>query len=129
MPQKRIAAVVPKVSPIQGRVRRLATGNQMLRSHKKSCVEASWDLRLAYSPNNQLSETMDPELSLQGLQAFILAKNESANILRGVLALEQFGATVTILDSGSTDGTLEMIAQRSSATVISYDYRDHATAY
>lgn len=72
---------------------------------------------------------MDPKLPLHGLQAFILAKNESANILRGVLALEKFGSTVTILDSGSNDGTLEMIAQHSTATALSYNYRDHVTAY
>lgn len=69
------------------------------------------------------------ELPLHGLQAFILAKDESANILRGAQALEKFGATVTVLDSGSTDGTLELIAQRSGATALSYDYRDHVTAY
>lgn len=72
---------------------------------------------------------MDSKLPLHDLQVFILAKNESANILRGTLALEEFGATVTILDSGSTDGTPEMIVQQSRATVLSYEYRDHATAY
>lgn len=72
---------------------------------------------------------MDPELPLHGLQAFILAKDESANILRGIAALEKFGATITVLDSGSSDDTLELISQQSSATALSYDYKDHATAY
>ncbi len=72
---------------------------------------------------------MDPERPLQGLQAFILAKNEAANILRGALALQQFGAAITLLDSGSTDSTLEIIAQLSKATVVNYNYRDHVTAY
>lgn len=72
---------------------------------------------------------MDPEHPLRGLQAFILAKNESANILRGVQALENSGATITVLDSGSTDGTLELIAEHSTASAIGYDYSDHVTAY
>lgn len=72
---------------------------------------------------------MKAQVPLSGLQAFILAKNEAANILRGVLVLEAAGATVTVLDSGSTDETRTLLEEHSAARFVHYDYKNHAHAY
>lgn len=68
-------------------------------------------------------------LPLRGLRAYILAKDEEANILRGIQALLGLGAEVTVLDSGSRDGTRDLVVQHSSAVFERYHYVDHVTAY
>src|SRR6188768_2765516 len=72
---------------------------------------------------------MTTPLPLAGLQAFIFAKNEAANIMRGLLELEALGAVVTVLDSGSTDSTRTLVEQHSAAKFVPYDYKNHAQAY
>ena len=62
------------------------------------------------------------------VRAFILAKNEEANIARSVSAVVSCRIPVTVLDSGSADRT-SAIAASHGATVESYEYRSHADAY
>lgn len=63
------------------------------------------------------------------LAVFILAKNEAANIGRSLEALAATGWPVTVLDSGSTDETAEIVAQYPFATLQPYIYTDHHDAY
>jgi glycosyltransferase involved in cell wall biosynthesis len=60
--------------------------------------------------------------------AYILSKNEEANIDRCLEALNKAGLTVVVLDSGSTDRTID-IAREYGAIVEHYDYVDHCAAY
>jgi glycosyltransferase involved in cell wall biosynthesis len=62
------------------------------------------------------------------VSAIILAKNEAANIGRSVKALVDLNVHVTILDSGSTDGT-QQIASSLGAEVKDYHYPGHCEAY
>lgn len=62
------------------------------------------------------------------LKAFILAKNEEANIERSVGALVQNGIETVVLDSGSSDATRE-IATGLGATVQPFEYVTHEAAY
>jgi len=59
--------------------------------------------------------------------AYILAKNEEANISNCLQALKNCGLRALVLDSGSTDHTREL-ALRWDAEVESYDYRNHLEA-
>lgn len=61
--------------------------------------------------------------------AFILAKNEAANILKALLALRRLGLPVVVLDSGSTDATVELAQSVPGVKVEPYRYVDHCTAY
>jgi len=61
------------------------------------------------------------------LTAYILTKNEEANIGNCLLALKQCGIPVIVLDSGSTDRTIEIV-QSCGFPVELYDYRDHLGA-
>lgn len=61
-------------------------------------------------------------------RAYILAKNEAPNIDRCIKSLHALGLQVTVLDSGSTDGTLDIV-EKLGAEKKSYDYRDHCKAY
>jgi glycosyltransferase involved in cell wall biosynthesis len=62
------------------------------------------------------------------MQAYILSKNEEANIGRCLEALANTGLDVTVLDSGSEDRTVE-IAREHDATVKAYDYVNHCQSY
>jgi hypothetical protein len=62
------------------------------------------------------------------IKAFVLAKDERPNIHRTITALISCGAQVTVLDSGSVDGTTEA-ARAAGAAVEHYAYTDHAAAY
>ncbi len=62
------------------------------------------------------------------MKAYILVKNEERNIERCVLALKNAGVEPVILDSGSTDDTLNIV-ERHHVEVIAYDYKNHCKAY
>jgi glycosyltransferase involved in cell wall biosynthesis len=61
-------------------------------------------------------------------KAYILSKNEEANIGRCLKALNELNFEAVVLDSGSRDRTVE-IAREHKATIHSYEYIDHCTAY
>jgi hypothetical protein len=61
-------------------------------------------------------------------RVYILAKNEIRNLGRGLDVLRAARVDVTVLDSGSTDGTIEL-ARRHGATVEPFDYVDHCVSY
>jgi glycosyltransferase involved in cell wall biosynthesis len=61
-------------------------------------------------------------------RVYILAKNEIRNIGRALEQLAAAGAGVTVLDSGSTDGTIEL-ARRHGAEVEPFHYVDHCASY
>jgi len=65
---------------------------------------------------------------LSEIRGFIIAKNEAPNIERAVSSLVNLGLEVTVLDSGSTDGTCA-IAERAQASVVAFNYIDHCSAY
>lgn len=67
-------------------------------------------------------------MNRDAMRAFILTKNEEANIGRCLAALEDTDLDVVVLDSGSEDRTIE-IARSYGATVKEYDYRNHCTSY
>lgn len=71
----------------------------------------------------EVSETRVP------IRAYILAKNEEANIGKCLASLEPCGIPVVLLDSGSTDRTKEIAKAFGFCEVRSYAYVDHATAY
>jgi len=60
--------------------------------------------------------------------AYILAKNESKNIVRSVKALIDAGLQVSVLDSGSVDTTRDLAMQH-GAEVVNYHYINHLLAY
>jgi glycosyltransferase involved in cell wall biosynthesis len=60
---------------------------------------------------------------------FVLAKNEQANIGRCLKCLEDSGWEVTVLDSGSTDRTEEIVKEFGFARFEQYSYVDHCRAY
>ncbi|WP_162899540.1 glycosyltransferase family 2 protein [Salinibacter ruber] len=62
------------------------------------------------------------------MQAYILSKNEEANIGRCLEALADTGLDVIVLDSGSEDDTIE-IARRHGAEVREHDYVNHCQSY
>ncbi|MFN0063059.1 MAG: glycosyltransferase [Myxococcaceae bacterium] len=57
-----------------------------------------------------------------------MAKNEAQNIVATVQAVRALGVPVIVLDSGSTDAT-PALAKEAGATVESYTYEGHASAY
>jgi glycosyltransferase involved in cell wall biosynthesis len=62
------------------------------------------------------------------MRFYILCKNESANIGKCIESLLQCGMEVYVYDSGSSDGTLEII-QQYPVTLIHYNYTNHCNAY
>lgn len=62
------------------------------------------------------------------LTAYILAKNEEANLASCIRSLREAGVQAIILDSGSTDRTRQIAEQR-GCNVETYDYRDHLEAF
>jgi glycosyltransferase involved in cell wall biosynthesis len=68
-------------------------------------------------------------VSSPALCAFILAKNEQANIVRCLDGLRGLGIEVVVLDSGSTDGTQAIAAKYEYVRVENYTFVDHLTAY
>ena len=65
---------------------------------------------------------------MAGMRAYILCKNEEANLERCLVALAQTPFTPVVVDSGSTDRTLE-IAAAHGAEVEPYRYVNHCKAY
>jgi glycosyltransferase involved in cell wall biosynthesis len=63
------------------------------------------------------------------IRAFIIAKNEEQNIKRALQSLDSIGVPITILDSGSTDGTQAICSTYAKALVRSYEYRAHWATY
>lgn len=61
-------------------------------------------------------------------RAFVLAKDEAPNIERCIRSLHALDLQVTVYDSGSSDGTLDII-EKLGAEKQSYDYRNHCEAY
>lgn len=73
----------------------------------------------------------EPIVSMNDRQigVFILAKNEEENISRSVGAFDGAGWPVHVLDSGSTDATVEIVSKFPFAAVQSYRYSNHCNAY
>ncbi len=63
-----------------------------------------------------------------GTTAYVLARNEAANITRCVQSLVAAGVTTTVLDSQSVD-TTRQLAQEAGAQVEDYRYTAHVEAY
>ena len=60
---------------------------------------------------------------------FILARNEQKNSRRCLEALRESSWDVTVLDSGSTDATPDIVRESGFARLQNYVYRDHCIAY
>ena len=73
-------------------------------------------------------ETMESRAG-SDVGVFILAKNEQKNIRRCLDALRDSNWDVIVLDSGSTDDTLDIVREFGFAKLREYLYRDHCTAY
>lgn len=71
-----------------------------------------------------MAGTSDP-----ALEVFILAKNEAPNIGRTLAALADCRWPVTVLDSGSTDATPDIVAAHPHARFTPYVYTTHLAAY
>lgn len=65
----------------------------------------------------------------RNMQVYILARNEEDNIAACLQALQRPGLQVTVLDSGSTDGTLAAVSRFSGVHVEPYAYTSHCEAY
>jgi glycosyltransferase involved in cell wall biosynthesis len=63
------------------------------------------------------------------MKVYVLARNEEANIGKCLAALQQVGAMVTVLDSGSTDRTLDIAKQFKGVTVRPHPYVSHEKSY
>lgn len=64
-----------------------------------------------------------------GLKVYVLAKNEEANIARCLDAVCRHDLSVTVLDSGSTDRTVDIASTYPMVEVVPYEYRNHCAAY
>ena len=62
------------------------------------------------------------------MQAYVICKNEEINIERCIQSLAEAGFDVLVLDSGSTDTTLEIL-RRNGVETKSYKYRNHCQTY
>lgn len=62
------------------------------------------------------------------MKFYILCKNEGPNIQKCIEALLRCGMKIVVLDSGSTDGTLET-AQQYPVAIKRYRYTNHCDAY
>jgi glycosyltransferase involved in cell wall biosynthesis len=65
---------------------------------------------------------------LDQITALVLTCDEAANIGRTLDALRSF-PEVVVLDSGSTDGTLEMIASRANTRLVRRAFDNHASQW
>lgn len=63
------------------------------------------------------------------LTIYILAKNEEVNIAKCLRSLAPYGTRTVVLDSGSSDGTLDVVREFSFCIIESYNFRGHAAAY
>src|SRR6266481_307450 len=60
---------------------------------------------------------------------FVLAKNEEANIGKCLQSLQQAELPIILLDSGSSDDTLEIASRFPHAETRAFCYTTHADAY
>ncbi len=60
---------------------------------------------------------------------YVLAKNEIRNIERSLNALSDAGLKTVLLDSGSTDGTLEAAGRYTNVVIERFEYKNHCDAY
>ena len=60
---------------------------------------------------------------------YILARDEIANIDRCLRAIQSLGIPTTVLDSGSTDGTIDCVRGFDFVRVEHFDYHSHCQAY
>lgn len=65
----------------------------------------------------------------QIIQVYVLAKNEESNIGACLRSLHRPHLAVTVLDSGSEDGTLSRVSQYPEVAAESYEYISHCEAY
>lgn len=65
---------------------------------------------------------------LQSIDVLILTFNEEANIARTLAALRRF-PRVVVLDSGSTDATLEIASRHANVRVASHRFEGHAAQW
>jgi glycosyltransferase involved in cell wall biosynthesis len=65
---------------------------------------------------------------LQAIDVLVLTRNEEANIARTLGALSRF-PRVTILDSGSTDATLDIAARHANVRVCSHPFESHSAQW
>ena len=63
------------------------------------------------------------------IKAFVLARNEEANIARTLATLRAAGVSVTVLDSGSADATVAVARAHEGVNVVPYAYSNHCNAY
>ena len=75
----------------------------------------------------QVVQRDDSPTSAVNCLAFVLARNEEANIRRCLVALSNAGISPVVLDSHSTDGTADA-ARACGAQVELYDYTNHHDA-
>lgn len=59
---------------------------------------------------------------------FVLCKNEAPNIGKCIASLRAARVPITVLDSGSSDDTLQILRDE-GVDVVAYPYRDHCTSY
>ena len=88
-------------------------------------------VRFAPDPTDTLPATRggpDRPSIAEKMQAYVICKNEEPNIERSVRALVEADFPVTLLDSGSTDRTIE-IARGLGAAVRAHDYESHCQTY
>lgn len=83
-------------------------------------------LRYTVQPKSLWNPAMTDQLKIL---AYILAKNEEANIGKCLRSLEPLNIPVVLLDSGSLDRTKEIAKRFSFCHIQDYKYIDHATAY
>lgn len=62
-------------------------------------------------------------------RVYVLAKNESANIAGCLDSLGMGAFEITVLDSGSTDGTREIAESYDRVQVTDFEYVDHCQSY
>jgi glycosyltransferase involved in cell wall biosynthesis len=65
---------------------------------------------------------------LQNIDVLIITRNEEANLARTLEVLRRF-PRVIVLDSGSTDGTLQIAANHANVRVCSHDFDSHAAQW
>lgn len=68
-------------------------------------------------------------MSRHGIHVYVLVRNEEANIGKCLAALQRIGARVTVLDSGSTDRSVEVARRFEGVTIRSYEYVSHEQSY
>ena len=66
--------------------------------------------------------------TLLSLTVVILTKNEKSHIARALASVAEIADTCVVVDSGSTDGTME-IAQVAGALVLQHHWVNHATQF